>query len=130
MIDKVIKTMISENLYDLHTCVIGTITRVVGSKADVQPLPKRKCKDGRQQDYPLLINLPILQQQATVTIPAKTINVVGGDGSITIPEETLDIDFRPYVVGDRVMVVFSERALDGQGGRHHDLSDGLIVGVI
>jgi hypothetical protein len=130
MIDKVVNNIINEKLYDLHTCVIGKITRVSGNVADVQPIPNRKYRDGKEQPYPLLINVPILQNEATVTISSKTISVSGGDGSVTIPEEVLNIDFREYQVGDRVLVVFSERALDGVGGRRHDLSDGLIVGVI
>ena len=114
MIDKAIKSIIEEKLYDLHTCVVATVTRVSGNRLDVQPIPRRKYKDGREEPYPLLVNLPVVQNQATVTT---------NDG-------TFNVDFRNYQVGDRVLVVFSEKALDGVGGRKHSLSDGLVVGVI
>ena len=130
MIDKIIKSIVDEKLFDTHTCVLGRVVNVSTNTLDVQPLPKRKYKDGRREDYPLLTRLPFTKRKANVTIPQKTINVSGGYGSVNIPEETLEIDFVPYERNDIVVVVFSEKSIDGVGNRRHSLSDGLVVGRV
>lgn len=50
--------------------------------------------------YPLLINVPMLRQHYS------------------------------YAVGNLVLVIFVERALDGAGERIHSLDDAVIVGVL
>lgn len=127
MIDNIIKRIVQEKIYDIHTSVIGEVVRVGVDTLDVKPLLKRKYKDGIVEDYPVLVNLPYRKESATVTIPEVSTAVIGGPGGIVIPERTLDIDFRQFEVGDKVVVVFSERAIDGVGGRNHSLSDGMVV---
>lgn len=114
MIDKIIKSIVEEKLFDTHTCVIAKVVRVGANALDAQPLAKRKYKDGKREDYPLLTSVPFVKQEATVTTTDGTFN----------------INFRGFEVGDTIVIVFSEKSIDGVGNRKHSLSDGLAVGRI
>ena len=107
--DKLLENRVS----DIHTSILGKIERINGNTADVQPL----------QDYPLLVNLPLLKQKYEYTDTLDT-----EEGSA--PTQTRLIEGPIYQKGDTVLVVFLERARDGRGNRKHDLSDGIIMGVV
>ena len=113
MIDKVIQNMINENLYDLHTCMLCRVISFNESNrtATIIPIPQRKYKDGRIVNYPVISNVLTLRRKTRPFI-----------------DILLDVVF--YESGDIVLVVFSERALDGVGDRKHDLTDAVILGVI
>jgi len=113
LIDKVIQNMINENLYDLHTCMLCTIVsfNALNLTATVRPIPQKKYKDGRVENYSAISNVPTLRRK-------------------TRPSIDVVIDTPFYQSGDIVVVIFSERALDGKGDRKHDLTDAIILGVI
>jgi hypothetical protein len=94
---KFIDNVIEERLADLHTCMLCKVTST--TPLTVQPIPKRKYKDGRVENYPIITN------------------------PLTLKNMVLE-------VGDTVVVIFSERALDGVGSRKHDLTDAIVIGVI
>ncbi len=103
--------LLEERLSNLHTALLGKITsiEVEENRAHVQPL---------QGGLPLLVNLPLVKQTYKVTIPGGS---SAGEYICTGPH---------YEVGDTVLVVFLERARDGIGDRKHDLSDGVIIGIL
>ena len=106
---KLLNQLLEGRLSAVHTAVIGRITRINANRADVQPL---------QGGYPLLVNLPLAYQRYKVTVTAGS------------SAGTYDCTGPVYEAGDRVLVLFLERAGDNVGGRKHDLSDGIIAGVI
>ncbi len=116
---ELIKEQMEGRLTDLHTAITGRITNITGNTANVQPL---------QGDAPLLINLPMVTQRYRVDV---SFDITGGGsyGGETV-SDTFDCYGPHYEVGDIVLVIFLERARDGAGDRKHDLSDGVIVGVI
>jgi CxxC motif-containing protein len=71
----------------------------------VQPIPKRKLKDGREIIYPMLVKVPVIKR--------KYQELVEG-----IPETKVETPF--YEKGDVVLVSFSSR----------DLSEGTIIGLL
>ena len=137
-----------DNRESIHTAVPGRVTRVAGDRLDVEPL---------FAGMPLLVGLPVARRRYTVTVPAVGYTVAGGTfdvsggggGSVTVPDRlvtvpgadlVLECDGPVYEVGDIVLVVFCERAIDEAllagrpvepvSSRQHDLSDGIVVGVI
>lgn len=103
--------IIEERVSNIHTCMPCRVEKFNGDSADVQPIPRRKLKNGQEMAYSLLVNVPILKRKT------KT----GTDPVIDSPY---------YEKGDIVLVVFAESALDGVGNRKHDLSDGIIIGLL
>lgn len=115
-LDIVIKEAIDAVLLDLHTWLPARVVKVNGDRSvDVQPLLKRRYRDGT------LVDLPILQN-CMVSVPRGT---------------TWSIDL-PIAIGDSGLALFCERSLDNfstSGGepvdpadpRHHDLSDAIFV---
>ncbi len=119
--EKVLEQYTDAKIEDLHTalpCRIESIDENNGT-ANVQPLAS---------GYPLLIDVPMLYQPYEVDV---SFDIVGG-GSYS--GETVSGTFTClgpiYQVGDRVLVVFSERPTDSRYTRKHALEDGYIVGGI
>lgn len=94
---KMIDGAIDERIANLHTCMLCRV--ISTSPVNIKPIPKRKYKGGKTEDYPLITNV------------------------LTLRGMTLE-------AGDTVVVIFSERALDGVGNRKHSLEDAIIIGVI
>lgn len=108
---KFLDGLIEERVANIHTCMPCRVERFYGDSADVQPIFKRKLKNGQEIAYPLLVNVPVLKRKTKPGI-----------------EPVIDSPY--YEKGDIVLVVFAERALDGAGNRKHDLSDGIIIGLL
>ncbi len=113
--DQVIDGAIESKLYDLHTWLPAKIVKVKGNqKVDIQPLLKRKYKDGT------LVLLPVIQ-----------------DVPVYMPRGAAFYIKLPVAVGDTGIALFSERSLDVwkvQGGtvdpqdpRRHDISDAVFL---
>lgn len=106
---KFLDGLIEERINELHTSMPARVERFDEAKctADVQPLFKRTLKSGQQVPLPLLMGLP------------------------TLKFKTKEKTYQPFFEsGDTVLVVFTERSLDSAGSRKHDLSDGVIVGLL
>lgn len=108
-LDRFMRQLLQSRLADLHTALPGRITSIDGGRANVQPV---------ERGMPLLTGLPMLKHTYRVTITGGD---SAGEYACTGPH---------YEVGDLVLVGFAERALDGRGRRMHDLTDGVILGVI
>ncbi|SMB95326.1 hypothetical protein SAMN00017405_0380 [Desulfonispora thiosulfatigenes DSM 11270] len=96
--------LVNSKINNLHTCMPCKIEKFNEAQgtADVVPL---------FIDLPMLINIPILKQK-------------------TKENSIISVSHPFYEKGDTVLVVFAERALDGSGERKHDLSDGIILGLL
>lgn len=110
---KFLDGIIEERVSEIHTCMPARVVKFdeATGKVDVQPLFNRKLKNGNTVPYPMLVGLPVLKRK---TKPGL--------------EPITDIPF--YEKGDIVLVAFAERALDGVGARKHDLSDGIVIGLL
>jgi len=69
---------------ELHTCLPGRIEKYTQStqKANVQPLLKKKYKDGTVESLPVLVNVPVVfprTKSAGITFPISK-----GDGALLI----------------------------------------------
>jgi len=113
--DQVMVNAIQALLYDLHTAMPGQVTKVRGNSViDVQPLLKRRYRDGSLVVLPIIQNIPVMHQR-------------GAGYSIKLP----------IAVGDTGLIVFTERSIDAwsvSGGivdpadpRKHDLSDAIFL---
>ena len=91
--------LVKENISNVYTSLPCRVIAFYGDSADVQPIPKRELKDGRELPYPVLIKVPVLKRKYK-------------QGVDIIVENTF------YEEGDTVLVSFSNR----------DLSQGTIVG--
>ena len=154
---KFIRALIEERVSNIHTAMPCRVESISSGRARVVPLIKRKFKDKPAEDLPLLVNLPAVQHRYQVTIPAEDYTVSGGTysvsggagGTVTIPDQTITVPAVDTVIdaegpffqaGDIVLVSFFERAsgnaiatgqsVDPQSNRKHDLSDGIIIGII
>ena len=109
---QVIESTIENRLCDLHTCLPAKIISYDGNKAVIQPLLRRKFKDGEIVTLPEIKNVPVAFPRA-------------GKYQITFPLNA----------GDYGLAFFSERSLDlwlVNGGtispedpRKFDLSDAV-----
>jgi len=109
-----IENVISALFEDVHTCMPGRIESYVfgEAKATIKPLLKKVFNDGTILELPVLPNVPIVFQRTN-------------NSGLTFPMK----------VGDGVLLLFSERALerwylsgqDSEPGdpRRYDLSDAI-----
>lgn len=115
-LDLAISQSIENRLKGLHTACPGIITGFNASTqtATVQPAIKMVMVDGKNQNLPLCLDVPVHVYQ-------------GGKFAITMP----------VTAGDECLLVFGERCIDGwfSGGstslpedyRMHDYSDGFAI---
>jgi hypothetical protein len=110
---------IEEKLLNLHTAMPCKVLSVSGSEATIQPLFMRIDKEGAKPYSPIL-SVPWVRHRLMV------------DGITKMYEPV-------YQSGDKVLVVFSERALDNVLGgkiadpefnRRHSIEDAVIVGLM
>jgi len=122
---EVIQEYIDEKLTMTHTAILGRITRVNESTADVKPL---------QGGFPLLKGLPIIthryEYKSQYHFWDEELEDWDYDDPAPLYTEEKVVEGPIYEVGDTVLVVFLERARDGKGNRKHSLEDGIIVGMI
>lgn len=97
---EIMEFMKENNLSSINTCMICTVESFHRDTVDVI------TKTGHK-----LIGLPISRRKYKE------------DGVVKV-EETF------YEKGDKVVVIFSDEALDNIGERKHDLVDGIVIGVI
>lgn len=111
---------IEEKLLNLHTAMPCKVLSFNGAEATIQPLFLKTTNEGQEQ-YPVIEGVPVLKHRFKV------------NGSAPQLYESV------YQPGDKVYVVFSERALDHVLGgdvadpefnRRHSLEDAVIVGLI
>lgn len=119
-INTALNAFIEEKLLNLHTAMPCRVLSFSNGEATVQPL-FLKVTNGEQQQYNPIEGVPVLKQRYKIN-----------GGAPQIYESV-------YQPGDKVFVVFSERALDHvlsgniadpEFNRHHDLNDAVIVGLI
>lgn len=114
-IDSIIKEAIDAAMRDLHTWLPSQIVAVNGNQSvDIQPLLKRKYKDGTVVDLPVIRGVMVI-------VPR------GQDYWVKLP----------IAVGDTGIALFCERSLDNwsvsggsvdpQDTRTHDLSDPVFI---
>jgi hypothetical protein len=113
--DVVITDAIAAAMRDVHTWLPAKITAVISpSMVTIQPLLKRKYKDGSIVDLPVIQNVQVIMPRS----PSYWIKL-------------------PFKVGDTGIALFCERSLDVwnvKGGsvdpadtRTHDLSDAVFI---
>lgn len=119
-VNKALNGFIEEKLLNLHTAMPCKVISFNGSEATVQPLFMRIDKEGAKPYAPIL-SVPCTKQRFKVN---------GGLPQLYEPV---------YQPGDKVYVVFSERALDNvlsgkiadpQFNRRHSIEDAVIVGLM
>ena len=122
---ELIKEYLDEQASMMHTAILGRITKVNESTADVQPL---------QGGFPLLKGLPIVthryEYKSQYHFWDEEEEEWDYDDPAPLYTEEKIVEGPIYEVGDIVLVVFLERARDGKGNRKHSLEDGIIVGMI
>lgn len=113
---EVISDTIESKLLDLHTAMPGYVEKFDAEKqmCDVQPALKRHFANGKVEPLPVVTNVPVVYPRSA-------------QFSMTWP----------LVVGDPVLLIFSERSIDrwsAQGGvvdpndtRKHSLSDAFCI---
>lgn len=113
---QVLQDAFDARLCQLHTCLPGQVESYDSAKGtvDVQPLIKRKFKDGEIVDLPLCNSVPIVFPRTATSYIAL-----------------------PIKKGDVGLLVFSERSIDRyktfggaqdpQDTRKHSLSDGFFI---
>lgn len=110
---KFLDGLLLQALADLHTampCRVESYDEGNGT-ANVLPLFKRKFKDSAPEPLPKLVGVQVTKRKYKESGVVKVENTC-------------------YEPGDIVLVVFAERALDGNGNRMHSLEDGIIVGLL
>lgn len=112
----IIRQAISSQLCSVHTCLPAEIVTYDFSvqKATVQPLLRKRYRDGTVQSLPEITNVPVIFPRSS----------------------TFSMHY-PLNQGDNVMLLFSERSIDqwlNQGGeitpldtRKFDLSDAIAI---
>ena len=128
-LDSLFKEYLDEQASMMHTAILGRITKVNESTADVQPL---------QGGFPLLKGLPIITHRYEYKTQYHFWDDEEEEWVYVNPEESDPIFYTEkklvegpiYEAGDTVLVVFLERARDGKGNRKHSLEDGVIVGLM
>lgn len=99
--------MIESRLYEMNTCLPGTIVSYANGRAKVQPTPKKRFADGSVIDFPIL-------QNVRVCWPA----FAGGQAGVKGPVRQ----------GDSCLLIFAQQAVDNTDDlRHFDLSDAYCV---
>lgn len=113
-LSEVVKEAILSSRVTLHTALPGQVEKFDKStgRADIQPLIKKKYKDGTEVNLPVITSVPVGFQRT----------------------QNASISF-PLVAGDTGLIIFSERSMDKwlvSGGvvlpddtRKHNLSDGI-----
>ena len=112
----VIKRMIDNALMDMHVSFPGKVNKYdyTTQKADVQPLIKRRFRDGTVLSYPIITSVPVV-----------------------FPRVSNSYVYLPIKKGDKVLCVISDHSLDNYlfGGqeidpmdiRSHHLSDAFCI---
>ncbi len=104
---RVVDGIIERRLQNLHTSLMATVIAIRASgRIDAQPVNSK---------YPLLQNMP------AVVHHGHTASSCPYGGLVVTPY---------YNVGDKVLVVFTERDMGDQSTRKHSLSDGVVVGKV
>jgi hypothetical protein len=113
---ELIKQAVENRVSQVHTSIPGRVESYDASKrkASIKPLVKRRYRDGRVDDMPVVVNVPVVFPE-------------GGGARITFPVSR----------GDTGLLVFAERSIDvwlSRGGdvdpndfRKHDISDGVFI---
>lgn len=113
---ELIKQAVENRVSQVHTSIPGRVESYDASKrkASIKPLVKRRYRDGRVDDMPVVANVPVVFPE-------------GGGARITFPVSR----------GDTGLLVFAERSIDvwlSRGGdvdpndfRKHDISDGVFI---
>jgi hypothetical protein len=125
---KYVPRLIEDRLAELHTIMLCKVLSFnqTNHTADIQPLNMIKFKNtDNPQVRPPLLEVPCMKRK-TMTLDAYDNPVI-------------NVDSPYYSVGDIVVVVFSERAIDtvlsgdiadSVYSRKHALEDAIIIGLI
>lgn len=119
--ERFLNELFDTKLSNLHTMTIARVVGISGNRVSVQRIGKKRGADGILRDHPIQSNLPTTSLRLTIGESTDTYTPV-------------------YQIGDVVVVVFSERAIDrvlessgtvDPGSyRRHSINDGVVIGLI
>lgn len=99
--DKLFQQLFNEYLNSLHTSMPCTVIKYYPDENKADIQPKfKRKKGGETKDYSIIKKAPVLKHVGELQ------------------------------KGDTVYVSFAERALDYVGGRRHDMTDAVVIGVM
>lgn len=114
-LDEILRNAVDGMMLDLHTCTPVQVVRVRSNGlVDLQPLIKRKYRDGALVALPVIQGVPVEHPRGTnwwVKLPVT----VGDYGRAVFTERSLDV----WSVAGGVV--------DPADTRHHDMSDAVFV---
>ena len=131
----VIEGLIEQKLMNVHTAFLAKVTSTNGATATVQPLNMIKQYGKTAVKQSVLPNVPILQN-ARYKMKPTTISYMVSE---TSSKSTTVVTPVSIAKGDIVFCVCADRDITEARrgniavpvvGRHHDLSDAVIVGVL
>lgn len=148
----VLDNLMEEKLMNMNTAFIGKITAIKKNSATIQPLNKVKQYGKTAQKQSVLLDVPILNHTKYKYEPYKlkyvkdvSISTTSADGYLTsaslnvTKDEVEIVERKELKAGDVVLCVCSDRDITETKngtlatpsvGRHHNMSDAIIVGVI
>ena len=125
-----IENIVDKKIYDVHTAYLAKVLAVNGSKAKIQPLGMIKQYGETAKNQAVVSNVPIAQSARRKITPKR----------ITIENvSVMSAEYESISAGDIVVCVCCDRditdAKNGKNsvpsvGRHHSLSDSVIVGIL
>jgi hypothetical protein len=98
---KLFDGIMGETIANIYTSLPCHVVTFYGDTADVQPTLKRKLRDGRELEYPMMVKVPVLKRKYQE----------GAEIKVETPY---------YEKGDTVLVSFVNR----------NLSYGIIIGLL
>lgn len=121
-----IEEQIEEMLLGLHTAFVAKVVKTDGKTATVQPLHMIKQIGEKEENQPVLADIPILQSVKKFKVVKRTCGL----------EEREHIELVDVKSGDVVFCLCGERDItDAKDGKfnlpteHHSIKDAVIIGV-
>lgn len=134
-----IEDIIEAKLLNLHTTYLAKVVSVSGGKATVQPLSMIKQFGRAAQKLAPIPDVPIAGHCKGRVVEKDLRYVSGVSGGSTSFSNAKILTFEPLRAGDVVVCCCGERDISEAkagkistpvSGRHHDLSDSIILGVL
>ena len=133
----VLNNIIEENMMNMHTAFVGKILSVKGNSATVQPLNRVKQYGKKEQAQSVLKDVPILNH-ARWKYKARKLEYVKNVSDHVAIKDSIEIVEREEIgPGDIVFCMCADRDITETKngsmatpsvGRHHNMSDAVIVG--
>ena len=115
----VFQALIEQALLQVHTAFVGSVVRVNGNMATIQPLDMVKSAGGAAKKQAIIENCPVLQSAVKFTAlnPAAVRSVQPGDTVFCVCAERNISETRNGAVAVPV-------------SGHHELTDAVVVGIL